>query len=159
MKKLLLIIFAVLFIITGCGKKEVKLNVSVPKGDIVLICKKTDKSNGVEVSTTNTYNFGKDQYIINMQIDNYYKFSDNEQFKSNVDEIKKEATDIKLINNTLYDYNINEKDKTIVTAFAYTKMDIPETAISLYTVKSILTARESENMSCELSGISRENLF
>ena len=164
MKKVLLslLVLVALFTITGCScskeKESSAAEEKIPNGDIVLVCKRSDNFEDVNIEATNTYNFGKNQYIISLRVDTVYKFTDDEQFNINSEEIKNTANEIKSIKNTVYEYNIDENSKTITTLFGYTKMDISDEAKDDYSIKTLISDNEINGLTCELTGITREEL-
>ena len=159
MKKVfkVLLVILVAFIITGCGKKE--FDEDLPTGDFVSICEKTDKSDGIKVSTITTTNYNKDKYAINMKVRAVYQYETKESYDFYLEETKNTFETYKKMKHTVFKYEVNEEQRMIKTILLYKTIELNDTNKEIYTQDTIVKSSLAENATCKSIDMNKKRLL
>ena len=168
-KKILLlsIMFLGIFVLTGCGKEEGESSggglfspsAKEITNPFTLTCESVDTSAfKTKVVTTSTYNFNKEQMLLNYSIVTKSTFEEDEVYKANKKRVVEDSKNNKDTNTSV---NTDDATKTITNVYKELINEEKINAIQdkeYYKAPNVLKRVEVENTTCTFSGVDRDQI-
>ena len=163
MKKKIIYVLALLILVggtTGCFNKKEEKKVTSSKEFTMTCTTEKDNSTGIEVQTVVTYNFNSDQYATGYTTVTTQKFNSADvynEYKKEQEETTKDTSEENIT------YGLKADDKNMTLEFTMTLKNIDKSATTKeekdkLKASTLLKSNEEKKATCELNGITKDEL-